>query len=515
MYSATFGGRAGRSKKSGPKSKKVKCGLCGAKGHDGEACPKKGELAHTVTSSVGGAGSGITHKTSRKAKKAVLDDEPQQLTDYGLALSNDNDNLNDNDSINPNNINPYVVFDAGCDVGASMETLAILFKASEKKCIATYLAAIQSPLYGGAICRQYIKASKHWSTQAPRVISMKEADPHLFFVIGLGPGFLEHIYGHDNDDDNSHDNGNSNDDEMDEAVDVLVDAMEDDERVVGFCAKLDYTADTIVRIGIDTQLRRLQATCKAAQQVGVPIQIRLGNSDMNQDDNEQQQELMRDLAKALLAMQPNGEAITDTDSNNNNNNLLQVHLSSWNGTSEHMRMLLKAFPDTLYIGMNASVGFAKATTAHECAFDVPLDRLLLETDNVIPAPVTKSLGRKAFSHSGLIPYCAAAIAEHKKMRPMDVARAASENTVRLYGKGIAERAQQAMADAVERNAKQKEVNDQIAIDNDNDKNGEVIETKQDEKKKKKKSKASKDNCVKHDDTEECFDDDILSSFLSK
>ena len=505
MYSATFGGRAGRSKKSGPKSKKVKCGLCGAKGHDGEACPKKGERANTVTSSVGGAGSGITHKTSRKAKKAVLDDELQQPTDYALALGDDEHyNLNDN-----NNINPIVIFDAGCDVGASMETLAILFKATEKKCIATYLAAVQSPLYGGAICRQYIKASKPWSTQTPRVISMREADPHLFFVIGLGPGFLECNSSHYN---NNESNDDDDDDDMDEAVNALVDALEDDERVVGFCAKLDYTADTITRINVDTQLRRLQATCKAAQQEGVPIQIRLGNSDMNQDDNEQEQ-LMKDLAKRLLAMQMKSEEIIVTDNKNNN---LQVHLSCWSGTSDHMRMLLQAFPNTLYVGMNASVGFAKASTAHECAFDVPLDRLLLETDNVIPAPITKSLGRKAFSHSGLIPYCAAAVAECKKVRPVDVARAAAENTVRLYGKGIAERAQQVMMAAEARNEKEKLLNDQTTIDNDeNDKNEEVIETKQDEKKKKKKNKSCRDNGVKHDDTEECFDDDILSSILSK
>jgi hypothetical protein len=40
---------------------------------------------------------------------------------------------------------------------------------------------------------------------------------------------------------------------------------------------------------------------------------------------------------------------------------------SWNGTSEHMSTMLKGFPDTLYIGMNAAVGFIKATLAQECA----------------------------------------------------------------------------------------------------------------------------------------------------
>jgi len=65
--------------------------------------------------------------------------------------------------------------------------------------------------------------------------------------------------------------------------------------------------------------------------------------------------------------------------------------------------------------MNAAVGFTKATRAHECAFDVPLHRLLLETDapHAIPAPVTIAMGRAAFCHSGLVPFVAAAVAGHK------------------------------------------------------------------------------------------------------
>jgi Tat protein secretion system quality control protein TatD with DNase activity len=107
---------------------------------------------------------------------------------------------------------------------------------------------------------------------------------------------------------------------------------------------------------------------------------------------------------------------------------LQVHLSCWSGTSDSMFTPQSLSDTLLYIGMNHTTGFAKAATAHACAFDVPLDRLLLETDNIIPAPITKSLCRKAFAHSGLVPYCAAAVAEQKKITPEEVARATSENT---------------------------------------------------------------------------------------
>jgi hypothetical protein len=137
---------------------------------------------------------------------------------------------------------------------------------------------------------------------------------------------------------------------------------------------------------------------------------------------------------------------------------LKIQLGCWQGKCSHMLLLLKAFPDTLFIGMNASVGFAKSTRAHECAFEVPLNRLILETDapHATPAPVAAALGRAAFCHSGLIPFVAAAIAEHKvgavspvgdagggTISAADVARAASENTARLYGGGVAARAAEA------------------------------------------------------------------------
>lgn len=163
------------------------------------------------------------------------------------------------------------------------------------------------------------------------------------------------------------------------------------------------------------------------------------------DDNDAYVLVMRDLAQVLLEM-------TTTPSSETSSNLM-VHLVSWNGTSEHMSTLLKAFPDILYVGMNAAVGFTKATLAQECAFEVPLNRPLLETDapNTIPSPVVSSRGRKAFCHSGLITLIASAVAEQKRLvTAVDVARAASENTVQLYGRGIAERARIAVKEARER-----------------------------------------------------------------
>jgi Tat protein secretion system quality control protein TatD with DNase activity len=472
--------------------KKPKCPYCGAKGHDGDACPKKSSSSAipVIPTVISGAGSGISHKTSRKASSTTVAKEDTAVGDLPEGLSVDNDN-------------PYFVFDAGCDVGASIDGLAILLKLPERKCVSAYNTAISTPLYGGAICRQYIKANKPWKKNAPRVTTMLEADSNLFFVIGLGHAFLDGDDDADDDDDADHEQF---EEQYNAAVDALVDALDEDDRVVGFCAKLDYAADCLARTSADTQLRRLKATCQAALQEGVPVQIRVGTVE----DDETHLRVIKDLAKVLLEVVP--EEDEDHQKEAASHPPLQIHLSCWTGKSETMMKLLAAFPDTLYIGMNPTVGFAKAAVAHECAFEVPLNRLLLETDNVIPAPVAKSMGRKAFSHSALVSYCAIAVAEPKKISPEQVARAASENTIRLYGKGLVDRARQAVEEASARVAKQKQLDKELAEEEAAAAGGEIdneqIESKQ-KKKKKKKGKVE----VQKDDSERSIDDDILASML--
>jgi Tat protein secretion system quality control protein TatD with DNase activity len=467
MYSAKYGGRSGRAKGKAPKSKKKQCPICDAKGHDETDCPKKDE---EIQSNRPQLGFGRTHKASRKANRS--DSSVSQNT------NGDDDN---NTSLTLESVfdiatveeDPFFFFDASCDVGASIDSLATL-QNSSKKAKSTYQAALEGykQMYGGCICRQLLKPERPWNGDAPRIKDILDTDPHVFFVVGLGPGFLIHSHDdHDHDHDHDHDDDDDDDDdddesqdsnkddkdvqdathakENDEAVLALSDAIEHDDRVVGVFSKLDYSSNVLNRPGHDreTQLCRFKATCTAAIQSNVPIQCRIapgaGAKKGTQDDDAHVL-VMRDLAQVLLEMTP-----TESSSSN----LLMVHLVSWNGTSEHMSTMLKAFPDTLYVGMNAAVGFTKATLAQECAFEVPLNRLLLETDapNTIPSPVVSSNGRKAFCHSGLVPLIASAVAEQKRLvTAVDVARAASENTVKLYGRGIAERALIAVKEAKER-----------------------------------------------------------------
>jgi hypothetical protein len=462
-----YGGRSGRAKGKAPKGKKSKCALCDAKGHVAADCPVKDVLPDVTRANKTGQGHGLTHRTSRKAKKPEDSASQQEQQPGGCVV--DANAIFDMKLVEQN---PFFFFDAGCDVAATLDALAAL-QGSGKKAVKAYqssLAAVKT-LYGGCICRQFLKPGKPWQKNAARTQMVLDADPLVFFVVGLGPGFLLGESQREDDGDSHCDNDDqtaSNSNEMDQAVTELLAAAEADDRVVGFCCKLDYSPETLCLPGYDrdTQLRRLRATCAAAIRRAVPIQCRVApgaaavdrnsttgasSSSCCEDDSEAYKQVIKDLAKVLLDMTPptdetkgsNQEATSTTT-----NSLLQVHLSCWNGTEAHMMHLLKAFPNTIHIGMNATVGFGKQKVAHDCAFSVPLDRLLLETDAplVIPAPLVSAMGRKAFCHAGCIPFIAAAVAEQKKncVAAVEVARAAATNTIKLYGRGIAERALEAI-----------------------------------------------------------------------
>ena len=125
-----------------------------------------------------------------------------------------------------------------------------------------------------------------------------------------------------------------------------------------------------------------------------------------------------------------------------------------------MLALLHAFPEEVYFGFDATVTFSKATQLHECAFDVPLARLLLETGapSTIPSLVTKTVNSKhVFGHAGYIPFIAASMAHYAAKNSQNrrylamhtsgtttanndngitaevIARAAAVNTQLLYG----------------------------------------------------------------------------------
>lgn len=108
----------------------------------------------------------------------------------------------------------------------------------------------------------------------------------------------------------------------------------------------------------------------------------------------------------------------------------KIHLHCFTGSTVFALKFLKTFKN-LYIGITGVVTFSKASDAHELAFDVPLDRLLLETDAPYFVPVDVAKANK-WSHPGMVIYVAKKIADIKKVSIDEVLEAARTNTKAMY-----------------------------------------------------------------------------------
>eukprot|EP00977_Amphora_coffeiformis_P013754 scaffold3667_cov180-Amphora_coffeaeformis.AAC.15 len=218
--------------------------------------------------------------------------------------------------------------------------------------------------------------------------------------------------------------------ETKKAVEILVTTIHEHyHQIVAVGATLDYSPQTIAEPGMDqqSQVCRLQTCWKAAAQARVPLQLHISPGAASLDP-EQDSVAGTDYAKVLLDAQAQLTEATNLYPD------LAVHIVGWCGKAAHMVALLKAFPSNIRaVGLDPSVGFAKATDLHECAFDVPLDRLVLETSTTIPVQVNDRMGRAAFFQSGWWPFVAQSVADHKKVMPIrEIIRASNENALALY-----------------------------------------------------------------------------------
>jgi hypothetical protein len=320
-------------------------------------------------------------------------------------------------------------------------------------------------------------------------------------------------------------------------------------RIVGLYCKLDYTPDTCTMIPEEyhrhIQLIKLRISCQVARICNLPIQIKLlpsapntstsssTNNTSNSDDNvndtndndndtsndstlqmaEAYKQVIQDFAKVLLEMTT--PSVFDHNNTLSPSSSLRVHVSSWNGTELHMNHLLQAFPDVLYIGLNAMVGYTKQKNLHECSFSIPIERCLLESDgpNAIPnnmiqqqqqqGSASSNSKKKVFCHAGCILYTAMSIAEHKRdtISAYDIIRITSNNTLQLYGgdniwNGLHQRAEQVMKQLSERRNEQlkQQHEDEGSADNDyNDDDTDQNERAIDQTKKKNKTRNGKNN----------------------
>jgi len=418
---------------------KMKCHLCGLSGHVRRECPGiaddgRGESKYTKSKGDAGA-TALKHeknegkKHRQRGQKYSKDDEGGY--DYVHYLppgfeKGANDEVKDTCNRKPEDSDDvkkkhFHFFDAGF---AAQESLVYLRsgrgtnKLSMKEAINEYNSTMEevseTSNFGSSISRTYLSKLKPWTLESSFPFQAK----NIFFVLGLGTEFK------------------CDNEEVDSNVTLLTETIQDNELVIALFADLDFTPQTLrdPKQDRDTQIQRLRCTLKAATENNCPIQIRIRPSpqtipegeDGKEVEDDPYSEVIRDVCKILL------EA-TSLDQN------LKVHFSCWSGTAEHMILLLQTFPNNIWFGFDSTVTFGKATYLQECAFDLPLSKLLLESGSprTIPSDVTKCWGRKAFCHSGLIPHIANAIAHCKDPSLVDVtaemvARSASENTLLIY-----------------------------------------------------------------------------------
>lgn len=102
-----------------------------------------------------------------------------------------------------------------------------------------------------------------------------------------------------------------------------------------------------------------------------------------------------------------------------------VHCFS--GSVEMARDIVKL---GMYIGMGGVITFKNARHSVEVIADIPLDRLLLETDCPYLAPVPM---RGKRNDSSLIPYAAAKIAQIREMSADEILEISRNNIHRLFG----------------------------------------------------------------------------------
>jgi Tat protein secretion system quality control protein TatD with DNase activity len=459
---------------------KMKCHLCGQTGHVRRECPgldDDGRGESKYTKSKGDPGSINLKAHSKKGQRGS-----RKGGDHGNSGNNGNSNgsvlilpagfepvsakeSNDTDADADTDADSFRYLDAGCNASAGLQYLQTGRRSGgAAAAVQEYMTAVEAAVltsnHGGCICPVHLKpnpadwSASHalplpWSTNGSGGGSDNNRDtalPPVWLVVGLDPVGWDTLL--------------STADREIAAVQVLTQAVRaDPDRVVGVCCSLDYTliapaAATAAAIGgsgaavtavptttphdfndtREAQLARAKVACQAAVQANVPVQLHAvhampGNDDNDHDgDDEDNNEInhfnddpMRTDLNDMIAY---AVSISPT---------VKVHLSCWSGTGDDMCQLLLQYPDNVYIGLDGTVTFSKAAAAHACAFDVPLDKLLLETGTNIPSQVAAAVGRDAFPHSGWIPYTAAAVAQQKKIvTAAHVARMAAINTRQLY-----------------------------------------------------------------------------------
>ena len=410
---------------------KQKCYLCGRPGHVRKECP-----------GIADDGRGMSHFKGKSDKASEQQKLMQRRKKRGSSSGNYESAVAELIPIYPEEFtnsrqgnNGLHYFDVRCNVNKSIEYLrcgrgkakiSLLSAETEYRAalfMATGLQAIITESY-------LVKPGRPWTNPLPfdwfqngdddgddddgdEIRQNCDGSPRLFFVLGLSDAFPC-----------------IDESQQQEATQNLVSTIQaHTNEIIAVCATLNYTNEIThqPRNDSESQLQRLEATWHAAGKAKVPLQLHLlpGAASLDADRDSV---AGTEYAKVLLDAQAQlARAINLYPE-------LVVHIVGWSGKAVHMMSLLQAFPDNLQaIGLDGTVSFAKANDLHECAFEIPLEKFVLETSTTIPSQINNCMGRAAFFHSGWWPFVAQSFAHHKRNISVEqIVKAANENASRLY-----------------------------------------------------------------------------------
>ncbi len=119
----------------------------------------------------------------------------------------------------------------------------------------------------------------------------------------------------------------------------------------------------------------------------------------------------------------------------------RIHVHCWNGRWSECQEWLAKYPKCK-IGLTMLVTYPRATDIHEVARNIPLDRLVLETDAPYFMPVNAmnfdESNRSEFvdpktTHPGYLAFVAAEVALLRGITVAEVVEATGKNAIELYG----------------------------------------------------------------------------------
>jgi Tat protein secretion system quality control protein TatD with DNase activity len=447
---------------------KQKCHLCGQTGHVRRACPGILDDGRGMSRYKGKSDPQSTkaryETMQHEAKVKASGDAPPILAAvHGMAWPPGFETQQQQDQ---DHLLPFVYYDAGGDVQATFDYVKSgrgkAKMISQPEALHEYRAVMQhaqdTSNYGGMISRSLLQPNRPW--RKPSALdsdSDSDMDDHeqesadgsnhannkndfnIWYTVGLSRKFLDQ---EDTSETTATATATTTAAIATSMVQVLAALMETYQQntdcIAGFFCDLDFQQEVLKRPGCDraSQLRRLKCTCQAAGETNQTIAIRTspgaaGLVESSSSSSEPSSVAGTPYAQVLLDLQQQLTEMFDQFPS------LKIHLSCWSGRADHMTSIIcQAFPfpkHQIYMGLDGSVSFAKATHLHECAFDCSLERLVLETSTVIPASVAHALKRDAFFHSATVPFLAQAVAKYKPMvSAAQVARVASQNTLILY-----------------------------------------------------------------------------------